>query len=196
MHEQRAFFNQKAETWDAMRHTDWRKLTGLIERIGLQAGDNVLDVGCGTGVISGMLAQAVGSNGSVLGVDIAEKMIAVAAAKWADLPQVSLRAADVMTLAPRAVQAVVCLNVYPHFPQPDLFLQKMKAWLKPNGLLVIMHDKSRSEINAIHQGEATVAKDRLPPIEKVEELLAAQGYHVVDGGEGIGSYFLKATIVR
>ena len=194
MSEQRDFFNAKAATWDDTRNIDLPKLSGLIERVGLKAGDDVLDVGCGTGVISSLLRNAVGSAGSVLGVDIAERMIAKALMKWGDSQQIAFLTADIMKLEPRRVDAIICLNVYPHFPQPDHFLQKMKAWLKPEGKLVIMHDKARKEINLIHSASPGVAKDRLPRIEEVEQLFSLQGYEVIESEDSDNCYFLKAVL--
>lgn len=50
----------------------------LLKSTEAQAGENVLDVGCGCGVTSLALARAVGSAGTVLGVDFSAPMLAVA----------------------------------------------------------------------------------------------------------------------
>ena len=55
-----------------------RKQIGLA---GLQAGENVLEVGCGTGVLSFLAKLAVGETGEVSGIDIAPKMVARAKEK-------------------------------------------------------------------------------------------------------------------
>ena len=52
---------------------------GLLDAAALQAGERVLDVGCGTGIVARKAATAVGATGSVTGVDVAADMIAVAA---------------------------------------------------------------------------------------------------------------------
>lgn len=49
-----------------------RKQIALID---LKAGENVLDVGCGTGSLSILSKWAVGETGQVCGIDIAPKMI-------------------------------------------------------------------------------------------------------------------------
>ena len=43
-----------------------------------QPGERVLDIGCGAGVTSLMLAETVGSSGRVLGVDVSQPMLALA----------------------------------------------------------------------------------------------------------------------
>jgi ubiquinone/menaquinone biosynthesis C-methylase UbiE len=52
-----------------------------IELIGLQEGERVLEVGCGTGVLSFLSKLRVGETGEVAGIDIAPKMIAKAEEK-------------------------------------------------------------------------------------------------------------------
>jgi len=49
----------------------------LIERVGLRRGDRVLDVACGTGVVSRLAASAVGAGGSVAALDVNREMLAV-----------------------------------------------------------------------------------------------------------------------
>jgi SAM-dependent methyltransferase len=46
-----------------------------VERVGLRAGERVVDVATGTGVAAFAAAVAVGATGSVTGVDVSERMI-------------------------------------------------------------------------------------------------------------------------
>jgi ubiquinone/menaquinone biosynthesis C-methylase UbiE len=52
---------------------------GLLRVADLQPGERVVDVACGTGVIARAAAEVVGATGSVVGVDVAPDMLAVAA---------------------------------------------------------------------------------------------------------------------
>jgi SAM-dependent methyltransferase len=49
-----------------------------IARLGLQPGETVLDVGCGTGLSLAPLLQAVGAHGQVVGIEQSPEMIAQA----------------------------------------------------------------------------------------------------------------------
>ena len=50
----------------------------LIAAAGVQPGQRVLDVGCGTGYFARLLAQAVGPEGHVVGIDPSSAMISYA----------------------------------------------------------------------------------------------------------------------
>ena len=70
-------------------------LEQVLQRAGLQAGQQVLDVGCGTGQSSLMAAEAVGLQGHVLGADISPVMVAQARKRAAGLSQVKFSEVDV-----------------------------------------------------------------------------------------------------
>lgn len=67
----------------AARDTEGIRRTA-IDALGLERGDAVLDVGCGPGVNFGMLHDAVGPEGSILGVDLTPGMLAKARERVAD----------------------------------------------------------------------------------------------------------------
>ena len=50
----------------------------LVEAAGVQPGGRALDVACGTGVVTRILAERVGPAGTVVGLDINPGMLAVA----------------------------------------------------------------------------------------------------------------------
>ena len=47
----------------------------LIDRAGIEAGESVIDVGCGSGAVSIAAAQKVGPAGMVLGIDVSGPML-------------------------------------------------------------------------------------------------------------------------
>ena len=69
-------------------------LDGVLTRADLQAGQSVLDIGCGTGISSIEAAVRVGTSGLVLGADISPTMLESATARARDLSNVQFLKAD------------------------------------------------------------------------------------------------------
>lgn len=65
-------------------HHHWRKFT--VEKTDLRPGQQVLDVCCGTGLITKDLAEKVSPAGNVVGLDLSPSMLAVAEQNLADSP--------------------------------------------------------------------------------------------------------------
>lgn len=99
---------EQAEHWATVAPT-WVEIESHLDRtarapgewamgrLDLHPGHRVLDLGCGTGPTTVALAQRVGPEGSVLGVDIAEAMLDRARRRAAEehVPNVSFAHADV-----------------------------------------------------------------------------------------------------
>src|SRR6516225_8552956 len=73
----------------------------LLGRLGLNGGENVLEIGCGTGALTLPLAAAVGEHGRVVAVDISEPMLGAARQKVAErgLRNVTLLSGDAQVFA-------------------------------------------------------------------------------------------------
>ena len=73
----------------------------LIDCAGLQPGERVLGVACGTGLVSFAAAQAVGPRGHVHGIDISGRMVEAAAQRGHDVrvAQTSFTRMDAESLA-------------------------------------------------------------------------------------------------
>ncbi|HUF65984.1 MAG TPA: methyltransferase domain-containing protein, partial [Gemmatimonadaceae bacterium] len=48
----------------------------LLDDVGLAAGDSVLDIACGTGIVARLAKERLGETGKVVGVDLSPAMIA------------------------------------------------------------------------------------------------------------------------
>lgn len=88
-------FDRVAETYDAVG-VEWFGpiARGLVAELQPAPGERALDIGCGRGAALFPLADAVGSAGHVLGIDLSARMIAATAQDAAGFPQVELRVAD------------------------------------------------------------------------------------------------------
>jgi len=108
-----------------------------LERIGIQAGERVVDLGCGPGGALHLLGERVGPTGSVLGIDRSAHFVEQARRFVADhaMPHVSVREGDVYsTQLPRASfdgahMRLVLVNV----PEPERIVAEMVALVRPGG---------------------------------------------------------------
>lgn len=99
------------------------------------AGKQVLDVGCGGGI----LADSMARNGAdVLGIDLSTKALRVAQlhALEAGTPNVAYREVSAETLAaeqPGAFDVVTCMEMLEHVPDPSSIVRACAALVKPGG---------------------------------------------------------------
>ncbi|MGA0557840.1 class I SAM-dependent methyltransferase [Larkinella sp. VNQ87] len=111
----------------------------------LKPGLTVLDVGCGSGAITRGIAERVGPQGRVLGIDPGEKLIAAAQQHTVGLPQLSFQQADLYTFeTTERFDLVTCARVLQWLNRPEEALVRMKEWVKPGGFLAVLdynHEK-------------------------------------------------------
>lgn len=112
----------------------------LLEAARLQAGERVLDVACGTGIIARHAAELVGPTGSVTGVDVAPDMIDVAkSAPNPDGAHIEWHVSDAATLplADESFDVVLCQMGLMFMPDQATVLAEMRRVLAPGGRLVL-----------------------------------------------------------
>src|SRR5262249_14371156 len=101
------------------------------------SGMAVLDIGCGCGALTAMLAQSVGPSGRVLGVDLSEEVLALATARLSAHPHAEVMLADAAAhpFAPFADLAVSQFGVM-FFGDPVHAFTNIRKAIKPGGRLV------------------------------------------------------------
>ncbi|MCX7173167.1 MAG: bifunctional 2-polyprenyl-6-hydroxyphenol methylase/3-demethylubiquinol 3-O-methyltransferase UbiG [Proteobacteria bacterium] len=109
------------------------RLDWIDRCVGL-AGKRVLDVGCGGGI----LAESMAARGAlVTGIDLGERAIGVARLHLLESrQQVDYRLISVETLAqeaPRSYEAVCCMEMLEHVPDPASVVGACAALVKPGG---------------------------------------------------------------
>lgn len=140
---QRQDWNRVAPAWEKWDQQIDQNLSfvnfRLVGDARLRAGQRVLDLGCGTGYPSILAAQAVGSQGLVIGLDLSEGMLAIASHKARNLglTNIQFRVEDVTTLPfpPASFDAVVsrfCLMFLPEIPRA---VNEIERVLRPDGYL-------------------------------------------------------------
>jgi SAM-dependent methyltransferase len=111
-----------------------RKLLDLVQ---LQPGCRVLDIACGSGLVTFMAARAVGPEGCVTGVDLSESMVDLASQMALELGKENVEFlrmdAEELEFPPDSFDAVLCALGLMLFPQPKKALSEMRRVLRAGG---------------------------------------------------------------
>lgn len=183
MNAQTSFFNRVAEQWESLCNHDMTKVNTLLDAMKIQPGQRVLDVGTGCGVLIPMLAERITSQGSVLAVDLAVKMIEKAQ-RTHHYPNIRFACSDALQLCDREMigfDHIICYSMFPHFDNQFDAIHRLSRALKDGGRLSIAHSQSRSAINSLHKDvDSAVEKDRLPPMETLCRYATDSGLVSID----------------
>ena len=134
------FFNERADKWNDYQTETINDLKGLLALIPLKKGMRVLDLACGTGIISELLQSITESK--VTAIDISDNMIKNAM-KNHNSVDIDFKVANFYEYEDEPFDAIVCFNAYPHFLDVDGFVNKAHSLLKKEGYLVILHSIGR-----------------------------------------------------
>jgi ubiquinone/menaquinone biosynthesis C-methylase UbiE len=135
-------YNAAADVYDDPANSFWERFgSRTVARLQLAAGSNVLDVCCGSGASAIPAAAAVGDNGSVIGVDLAENLLQLARTKAAarDLRNIRFVHDDILSidLAPEGFDAVICVFGIFFIPDMPSAMRELWRYVKPGGRLAI-----------------------------------------------------------
>lgn len=133
-------FDRVADTYDAVG-VEWFGpiAEGLVVALDPQPGERAVDIGCGRGAVLLRLAEAVGADGYVTGLDLAPRMVAAARRSAADqgLRQIEVRVADAAApgLEAGAFDLVASSLVLFFLPDPAAAVAAWTSLLRPGGRL-------------------------------------------------------------
>jgi|JI9StandDraft_1071089.scaffolds.fasta_scaffold02641_4 trans-aconitate 2-methyltransferase len=139
---------------ETQRQWAWESLS----KVSLSGNEKILDFGCGDGKVSAEMARLV-RNGSVLGVDVSEKMIHLAKIYFPSyaFPNLTFQNSESVTFADMPGQQdydLVCaFTVFHLISNPLDVLKNLKTHLKPSGklLLIIPTGKNQALYQAANE---------------------------------------------
>jgi ubiquinone/menaquinone biosynthesis C-methylase UbiE len=137
-----AAYNAAADCYDEPANFFWERFgRATIERLRPSTGSRVLDVCCGSGGSALPAAEMVGPYGSVLGIDLAARLLELARAKAAaaGLRNTEFRVGDILDLQLPESQFDAAVCVFGIFFVPDMPAAIRALWhvLRPGGRLAI-----------------------------------------------------------
>lgn len=139
-----AKFSQIADKWWD-KHGEFKPLHDInplrldyIDRLASLGGKQVLDVGCGGGILSESMAKRGAA--SVTGIDMAEKSLHTATAHAAaeQVDNIAYRCVRVEDLAaeqPHSFDVVTCMEMMEHVPDPAAIVRACAKLVKPDGMV-------------------------------------------------------------
>lgn len=136
---QRYGWDRASTRYEALWHEALAPAThGVLRLARLQPGERVLDVACGSGVLTRAALAAVGPQGEAVGCDVSEGMVAVAQATsiGCRFLRTDAQAVDEV-LPPDHFDVVLCGLGLMYMPDPEASLAAMVRCLRPGGRLVV-----------------------------------------------------------
>jgi SAM-dependent methyltransferase len=164
----RAVYGAGAASYDALWHPVIRPpALALIGALDLADATRVLDVGAGTGALTGALRNAA-PRASVMSLDASSDMLKVAHDGAG--ARVCLADAARLPVASRSIDAVLLAYVLFHLDHPERALREAARVLRPNGRVGTVTWASERQPEAAVVWEATLSEFGVPA-------LAAHGNH-------------------
>lgn len=181
------FFDSKAQSWDQHETKSQEEISSFSSKLPIKEGMKVLDIGCGTGIITDDLYKL--SKNEVIGIDISSKMIDIAMQKHKSNPNITFECGDFLKLNNPIFDCAVIFNAYPHFLDRHALKEALFKSLTPQGIFILAHNFSRSEINFFHKDCMPGLSRKLFPVNE-EASFFNDDFHVINATENDQSYLI------
>ena len=117
-----------------------RRREAVLDALQLQSGERVLDIGSGPGFLAAQMAEAVGRNGEIVGIDMSQPMLNMAAKRCAGKPWVTFQsgAATELPFNDSSFDAAISIQVVEYIADVGKALSEMYRVIRPGGRGVIV----------------------------------------------------------
>jgi len=166
-----------------------------VDTLDIHPGMDILDLGCGTGILFDMLRRKVGPRGLITGVDFSLKMAQTAHRNF-PFKNVTVVDADIASLPLRdsTYDMGVSFAAFPHFANKTKALSEIDRVLKPGAKFYIIHLVSSDELAEMHgRVGGVVEHDELPSAARLREMFAATNFRDVRIEDHPGLYLASAV---
>ena len=160
----------------------------LIRSLKLKPGDNVADIGVGTGYFARRIARVIGPKGTVYGVDIQPEMLELLAKNLGALGIKNVKGVlgtiQNPNLPANSIDLALMVDVYHEFSHPHEMLRNICRALKPGGRIAFVEYRMEDPnvpIKLLHKmSQLQVMKEATPhPLEWVETISVLPRQHVI-----------------
>lgn len=179
------FFNNWACKWDDYSRGDCKLISKYISLLEVGEKDKILDVACGTGVVTEVLSNLTARE--IHAVDISENMIEVAKKKLASR-KVEFHTADFLDGCFCGFDSMIMYNALPHFLDRNKFAQRVSDAVKKDGKVLICHGVGRNKINSCHKGVMNISSKLHSP--QAEYTHFSHAFRLLDFVDKEDEYYL------
>ncbi len=191
-----AFYDQLAAEWDLQfTAEDLERLSNLVECLDIKEGMNILDVGCGTGILFDLLRRKVGKSGTVTGVDFSIEMARKAHRNF-PFDNVNVVDGDVtrLPLGDSIFDLAISFASFDNFSDQKQALHEIHRVLKNDSLFCVIDLESSKELHESHHLRGGVLEhDTLPSEEAMQRLLEETSFRKTKFQDHTGLYLACAV---
>ncbi len=193
------FFDLMAAEWDLMfTAEDFERLSHIAEGLGVEPGSDILDLGCGTGILFDMLRRKVGEGGTVTGVDFSFQMAQKA---HRNFPHTNVNVVDAdasdLPFDDDTFDLAVAFAAFPHFTHQQRAIDETHRVLRPGAKFFIIHLISSRELAEVHHEiGGAVEHDAIPPETKLRKMFNSSKFVGVSIEDNPGLYLASAVNVK
>ncbi len=193
------FFDEMAAEWDLMfTAEDLELLSHVVGKLDVAEGMDILDLGCGTGILFDLLRRRVGPDGMVTGVDFSIQMARMAHRNF-PFDNVTVVDADAISLpfGDSTYDMAVSFSAFAHFSDKKKALSELDRVLRPGARFYIFHLQSSLELAETHNRMGGIVQgDKLPSEAELREMFAASNFEQVRIEDHPGLYLASAVNVK
>lgn len=185
-----------------------------LATLAARSGEHIVDIGCGAAQTCLQLAETVGTEGAVLGLDLSPALVEFAAKRASGLPQIEVINADVgaFAFAPHTYDGLFSRFGVMSFADPVASFSNLRSGLKPKGRLAFVCWRAFGE-NELDHLPFNAALSHLPSddtrhieqaypfsfadIDHVKTVLRESGFEDIEGTPhdlGVSAGDLESTL--
>lgn len=145
-------FNAGHDHFDALSGPLWDRIGRATVAVTCpEPGERIMDACCGAGASAVPAAEAVGPDGRVDAVDLADRLLALGRSRAAGLSQLRFHHADVASWAGGPYDAVQCVLGIFFLPDMAAGVRAMARQLRPGGRFVatVWHEKALAPLSQL-----------------------------------------------
>ena len=165
------FFNNASAHWDDIAYDNSEKINKILDFSDIHEKATVLDVACGTGVLTPFLLNRKVSN--ITGIDISPEMVNLAKAKFTQYNNVkfiNISAEDIDF--EQKFDRIIIFDAYPHFCNKLKVIDAMAKHLNTDGRITIAHSMGRAQLDELHKKTAGQVSDKMVSGNELAETLS------------------------